>query len=74
MDNRLCTLGYLNGWIRDRTRDCITGAFGVPVENDSGRRGVEFCAERRLCVCNTYFEQRSLMRTQWWQGTKMEWR
>ena len=38
----------------------ITGAFGVPEENDNGRRGVEFCAERGLCVGNTYFKQRSL--------------
>ena len=26
---RLCILGDLNGWIRDRTRAGITGAFGV---------------------------------------------
>ena len=29
---RLCILGDLNGWIRDRTRVGITGAFGVPGE------------------------------------------
>ena len=27
---RLCILGDLNGWIGDRTRAGITGAFGVP--------------------------------------------
>ena len=47
---RLCILGDQNGWIRDRTRAGITGAFGVPGENDNGRRGVEFCEERGLCV------------------------
>ena len=46
---RLCILGGLNGWIGDRTRVGITGAFGVPGENDNGRRVVEFYAERRLC-------------------------
>ena len=41
---RLCMLGDLNGWIGDRTRDGITGAFGVPGENDNGRRAVEVCS------------------------------
>ena len=57
---RLCILGDLNGWIGDRTRDGITGAFGVPGENDNGIRVVELCAERGLCVGNTYFKHRSL--------------
>ena len=56
----MCIVGDLNGWIGDRTRDGITGAFGVQGENDSNRRVVEFCAERGLCVCNTYFMHRSL--------------
>ena len=47
---RLCILGYLNRWIGDRTRTVITGALGVPGENDKGRRVVEFCAERGICV------------------------
>ena len=38
----------------------ITGAFGVPGENENGRRVVEFCAERGMCVGNTYFEHKSL--------------
>ena len=38
----------------------ITGAFGVPGENDNDRKVVEFCAERGLCVGNTYLKQRSL--------------
>ena len=41
---RLCILEGLNGWIGDRTRDGIIGAFGVPGENDNGTRVVEFCA------------------------------
>ena len=34
---RLRILGDLNEWIGD-----LTGAFGVPGENDNGRIGVEF--------------------------------
>ena len=50
----------INGWIGERPRVSITGAFGVPRENNNGRRVVEFCVERGLCVGNTYFEHRSL--------------
>ena len=57
---RLCVLGDLNGLIGDKTRAGITGAFGVPGENDNGRRVVEFCAERELRVGNTYFKHKSL--------------
>ena len=35
---RWCILGDLNGWIGNRTRAGITGAFGVPEENDNRRR------------------------------------
>ena len=40
----LCILGDLNRWIGDTMKAGITGAFGVPGENDNnGRRIVEFC-------------------------------
>ena len=42
-----------------------TGVFGAPAENDNGRKGVEFCAERGLCVGNTYFENKSLYKYAW---------
>ena len=45
----VCFMRDLNGWIGDRTRAGITGAFGVPGANDNGRRVVEFCPERGLC-------------------------
>ena len=51
---RLCNLGDLHGWIGDRTRAGITGAFGVPGENNNGRRVVELCKERGLRVGNTF--------------------
>ena len=41
-------------------RASITGTFGVPGENYNGKRVVEFCAERGLCVGNIYFTHRSL--------------
>ena len=43
-------LGDLNGWIGNRTRPDIIDAFGVAGENGNGRKLVEFCVERGLCV------------------------
>ena len=60
-------LGDLKEWIGGRVRAGINGAFGVPGEDDNGRKVVEFCAERWLCVGN-------ILQTQGWQGAKMEWR
>ena len=51
---RLCILRDVNGWIGDRTRAGISGAFGIAGENDNDRRVVEFCEERGLCVSNTF--------------------
>ena len=53
-------MGDLNGWIGERVRAGITRAFGVPGENDNGRRAVEFCAQSGLCIGNAYFKHRSL--------------
>ena len=57
---RLCILGYLNGWIGDKTRAGITGAFEAAGKNDNGRRVVEFCEEREVYVGNIYFKNRSV--------------
>ena len=38
----------------------VTGDSGVLRKNDNERRVVEFCTERRLCVVNTYFQQKTL--------------
>ena len=53
-------LGHLNRWIGDRKKAAIIGGFGVPGEDDNGRRMVELCAEKGLCVGNTYFQHRSM--------------
>ena len=45
---RLCILEDLNGCIGDRTRAGITSVFGVPGENDNGRRGMEFSEGKGL--------------------------
>ena len=42
----LCVLGDLNGCVGDQVRAGITGASGIPGENDNRRRVVEFFAVR----------------------------
>ena len=39
---RLCMLRDLNGWIGNRLRASVTGAFEVPGENDNRRKMVSF--------------------------------
>ena len=57
---RVIVLGDLNGWIGDRKRDGIIGGFGVEGENENGRRVIDFCVERGMCVCNTFFDHKSV--------------
>ena len=67
----MCILGDLNGWIGDRTKAGITGAFGVSEENDNGRRLVEFWAEKGLCV--VILSTEICISTQEWQdGVKVK--
>ena len=63
----VCILGDLNRLIGDMTRAGITVAFGVPRENDDGRRMEEFCAERGLCGASIEI----CLSTQDCQGVKM---
>ena len=58
--DRLCVLRYLNGWVRDSLRTCITHEFAVQEENYNGRKVTDFCSERGLCMGNTYFEHKGL--------------
>ena len=68
---RLCMLGDLKGWIGDRVRVSIIGAFGVSRENEEwwssvlkgGCLWVTHTSNTRICIS-----------TQGWQGAKMEWR
>ena len=40
----------------------ITDGSGVPGENGNGRRVVDFCAERGLCVGNAYLEHKNSLK------------
>lgn len=48
-------LGDLNGWIGDKQRDGLTGAFRVVGENEDGREVTDFSGDWGMCVSNIYF-------------------
>ena len=56
---RLCILRDINGWIGDRTRAGITGAFEVPGDDSNGIRAWS-PAQKRDSVWVTYFKHRSV--------------
>ena len=67
-------LGNLNGCVGDQVMVNITGAFGVPGENDNGRRVVNFCTENGLFVSNKYLKHKSLHKYIRVAKSKLEWR
>ena len=52
----MCGRGFLNGWVGDRVKEEIFGVFKAQVENENGKKVVDFRAERRLCTANMYFK------------------
>ena len=70
---RLCNLGDLNGWIGDRTKAGITGAFGVLVDNDNGRRVGVLRGKGTLWVIYILSTEVCIS-TQEWQGVETVWR
>ena len=35
----------------------VTGKFGLEVQNEAGKRLIEFCQENTLVIANTLFQQ-----------------
>ena len=62
---RLSILGDLNGWIEDRTRASITGAFGVPGQNEGCRSGcllifMAYGPGSKEVIKNNYYELKEI--------------
>ena len=51
---RIIVLCDLNGWVGDRKRDGITGGYGVEGEIENGKKVIDFCAEKGMCISNKY--------------------
>ena len=53
----LFTIGDWNAEIGGQETPRITGKFGLGIQNEAGRRLIEFCQENALVIANTLFQQ-----------------
>ena len=57
----LCVLGDLKGWIEISMKVGIICGFGVPGENDNGKKLIDFCVET-VCVWIKHTLSTSMLR------------
>ena len=53
-------LFIIEGWnaeVGSQETPGVTGKFGLGVENEAGKRLIEFCQENALVIANTLFQQ-----------------
>ena len=53
----LFIIGDWNAKVGSQEIPRITGKFGLGVQNEAGRRLIEFCYQNRLVIANTLFQQ-----------------
>ena len=53
----LFIIGDWNAKVRSRETPGVTGRFGLGVQNEAGKRLIEFCQENSLVIANTLFQQ-----------------
>ena len=53
----LFIIGDWNAKVRSQETPGITGKFGLGVQNEAGKRLIEFCQENALVIANTLFQQ-----------------
>ena len=51
-------LGDLNARVGNTVIRGVTARYGVPGENDSGRRLIDMCREQELAIGNTFFKKK----------------
>ena len=53
----LFIIGDWNAKIGSQEIPGVTGKFGLGVQNEAGRRLIEFCQENTLVIANSFFQQ-----------------
>ena len=53
----LFIIGDWNGKVGSQETPGVTGKFGLGVQNEAGKRLIEFCQENALVIENTLFQQ-----------------
>ena len=49
-------IGYWNEKVGNQEIPGVTGKFGLGVQNEAGKRLIEFCQENTLAIANTFFQ------------------
>ena len=53
----LFIIGDWNAKVGSQETPGITGKFGLKVQNEAGKRLIEYCLENTLVIANTHFQQ-----------------
>ena len=53
----LLIIGDWNAKVRSQETPGVAGKFGLGVQNEAGKRLIEFCQENTLVIANTLFQQ-----------------
>ena len=53
----LFTIGDWNAKVGSQETPGVTGKFGLGMQNEAGKRLIEFCQENALVIANTLFQQ-----------------
>ena len=53
----LFIIGDWNAKVGSQEIPGVTGKFGLGIQNEAGRRLIEFCQENALVIANTLFQQ-----------------
>ena len=53
----LFIIGDWNAKVRSQETPGVTAKFGLGIQNEAGKRLIEFCQENALDIANTFFQQ-----------------
>ena len=58
-------MGDMNAKVGSLAKGIIIGKFGIGERNDRGERLIQFYEERKLTICNTWFQHHVRKRYTW---------
>lgn len=58
-------MGDMNGKVSTDLINDVMGVFGMPGMNNNGRRLIDICNERGLCLCNSHFKHKDVHKYTW---------
>ena len=61
----LFIIGDWNAKVGNQETPGVTGKFGLGIQNEAGKRLIEFCQENALVITNTLFQQHTTRLYTW---------